>query len=243
MGFNSIMTTHHVQYGDTTIEYHLTYAARQTLEISVHPDLRVTVTAPQDATIEAIEAKVYKRAKWILRQQRDFALYLPHIPPRQYISGETHRYLGRQYRLKVIQDSDAEWVKLERGYLTTQTKDKTDVAQINRLVDSWYLSQARRVFPERLRLFLPRFERYDLPEFQLRIREIQARWGSCTKAGTITLNLKLMQVAKPYIDYVVVHELCHLIEHNHSKRFYTLLDRVLPDWYERRQKLNAYDFS
>jgi predicted metal-dependent hydrolase len=243
MEFNSIMPAHRVRYGDTMIEYHLTYAARQTLEISVHPDLRVTVTAPQDTAIEAIEAKVHKRANWILRQQRDFALYLPHIPPRQYISGETHRYLGKQYRLKVIQDSDAEWVKLERGYLIVRTTDKADTAHIKELVDTWYLRQARRVFRERLRLLLPRFERYDLPEFQFRIRELQSRWGSCTEAGTITLNLKLMQVAKPYIDYVIVHELCHLIEHNHSDRFYALLDRILPDWRERRQKLNAYDFS
>lgn len=243
MESNSIMTVHRVQYGDTTIEYHLSYAARRTLEISVHPDLRVIVTAPQNTAIEAIEAKVYKRASWILRQQRDFALYLPHTPPRQYISGETHWYLGKQYRLKVIQDSDAEWVKLERGYLVVRTTDKADTAHIKVLVDAWYLRQARRVFRERLTLLLPRFERYNLPDFQFRIRELQTRWGSCSEAGTIVLNLKLMQVAKLYIDYVIVHELCHLIEHNHSNRFYALLDRTLPDWRERRQKLNTYAFS
>ena len=238
------MAIHRVQYGETTIEYQLKYAARHTLEISVHPDLRVTVTAPQDTAIEAIQAKVRKRADWILRQQRDFALYLPQIPPRQYISGETHRYLGKQYRLKVIEDSDTEWVKLERGYIVVRTIDKADTTHIKELVDAWYLRQARRVFHERMRLLLPRFGgRYDLPEFQLRIRALQARWGSCTEAGTITLNLKLIQVTKPCIDYVIVHELCHLIEHNHSKRFYALLDRILPDWRERRQKLNAQDFS
>ena len=232
-----------MQYGETTIEYDLTYTARKTLEISVHPDLRVTVIAPQDTALEAIEAIVHKRANWILRQQQDFALYLPHMPPRQYISGETHRYLGRQYRLKVIQESDAEWVRLERGYLFVRTTDKTDTAHIRELVDAWYLRQARRVFRERLEQMLPRFERYPLPEFQLRIKELQTRWGSCTEAGTITLNLRLMQVGKPYIDYVITHELCHLIEHNHGKRFYALLDRVMPDWRERRRQLNLLDFS
>lgn len=237
------MTTHRVQYGDTTIEFDLSFASRKTLAISVHPDLSVSVTAPYNTDVEAIAARVHKRARWILRQQREFALYLPHIPPRRYVSGETHRYLGKQYRLKVIQDSDAEWVKLERGYLLVRMTDKNDTARIKALVDGWYLRQARRVFHERIRLILPRFERYELPEFQLRIKELQARWGSCTEAGIVTLNLKLMQVAKPYIDYVIVHELCHLIEHNHSKRFYGLLDRILPDWRERRQQLNAHDFS
>lgn len=237
------MTIHRIKYGDTTIEFHLTYAARKTLEISVHPDLHVTVTAPQDTAIDAITAKVQKRANWILRQQREFETYLPQIPPRQYISGETHRYLGKQYRLKVIQDADAEWVKLERGYLVVRTTDKSNTSRIKELVDKWYLRQARRVFHERVRLLLPRFERYRLPEFDLRIKDLQARWGSCSEAGTITLNLKLMQIPKPYIDYVIVHELCHLIQHNHSRHFYALLDRIMPDWRERRQQLNIYDFS
>jgi hypothetical protein len=71
---------------------------------------------------------------------------------------------------------------------------------------------------------------------------MRTRWGSCSAAGTITLNLKLMEVAKPYIDYVIIHELCHLVEHNHSRRFYLLLDRVMPDWRERRERLNhAHD--
>jgi predicted metal-dependent hydrolase len=236
------MKTHHIQYGDTTIEYHLTYAARKTLDISVHPDLRVTVTAPLDTSIDAIAAKVQKRANWILRQQRELELYLPHMPPRQYVSGETHRYLGKQYRLRVKQEADAEWVKLERGYLQVRTVDKTDTSRIKTLVDGWYRRQARRVFRERLGELLPRFSRFGLPDFDLRIKELQARWGSCTESGVVTLNLKLMQVPKKYIDYVIVHELCHLIEHNHSKHFYLLLDRTMPAWRERRQQLNAIDF-
>lgn len=237
------MTLHQIEYGETTIEYHLSYAARKTLAISVHPDLRVTVVAPHDTALDAIQAKVRQRANWIVRQQREFELYLPHIPPRQYISGETHRYLGKQYRLRVIEAADAEWVKLERGYLQVRTVDKSDTARIRELVDGWYLRQARRVFRERLRDLLPRFGRLGLPEFDLQIKTLEARWGSCTESGTITLNLKLMQVPKPYIDYVIVHELCHLVEHNHSKRFYLLLDRVMPDWRDRRQRLNALDFS
>lgn len=237
------MTKHCVRYGQTTIEYQLSYAERRTLAISVHPDLRVTVIAPEGAAPEAIAARVQKRAKWILRQQREFELYLPHTPPRQYLSGETHLYLGRQIRLKVLRDAAADQVKLERGYLMVHTGDPNDIARVKALVDGWYLRQALRVLAERLREILPRFESYELPAFDLRIRDLQARWGSCTEAGTITLNVKLMQAAKSSIDYVIVHELCHLLEHNHSKRFYHLLDRVMPDWRERRHKLNSCDLG
>ena len=84
-----------------------------------------------------------------------------------------------------------------------------------------------------------RFVQFNLAAPTLEIRRMKSRWGSCTRAGKITLNLRLMHVAKTEIDYVIVHELCHLVEHNHSKRYYALLDRMLPDWREHRQRLNA----
>jgi predicted metal-dependent hydrolase len=229
--------TYHVQYGDTTIEYILAYAPRKTLAISVAPDLSVIVTAPAEIEIEAIEAKVRQRAPWILRQQRELEQYLPATPPRQYISGETHRYLGRQYRLKIIQNQP-DVVKLARGWLYVHTADTRDTAHIKYLVEAWYSKQALRVFHERLVAILPRFQHLGLRQPSLTIKPLQARWGSCTGSGAITLNVRLMQVPKQYIDYVIVHELCHLVEHNHSKRFYQLIDRMMPDWRERRRRLN-----
>jgi predicted metal-dependent hydrolase len=89
------MSTQSVQYGTAEIQYELTYAQRKTLGISVRPDLRVTVKAPEGTPLEEIEARVLKRVPWIRKQQKDFERYLPHLPPRQYVSGETHRYLGR----------------------------------------------------------------------------------------------------------------------------------------------------
>jgi predicted metal-dependent hydrolase len=233
---------YHVQYGDTTIEYTLAYASRKTLAISVAPDLSVRVTAPAETALDAIEAKVRQRAPWIVRQQRELEQYLPATPPRQYVNGETHRYLGRQYRLKVIQNQP-DVVKLTRGWLYVYIADTHDTAHVKQLVDAWYHTQAERVFHERLAAMLPRFQHLDLCQPNLTIKPLQARWGSCTGSGTITLNVRLMQVPKQYIDYVIVHELCHLIEHNHSKRFYQLLDRMMPDWRESRQKLNEVDCS
>ncbi|KPV54131.1 hypothetical protein SE17_05595 [Kouleothrix aurantiaca] len=229
--------TYHVQYGATTIHYTLIYAHRKTLAISVAPDLSVSVSAPEHTPHHDIEARIRKRAPWILRQQRELERYLPQQPPRQYVSGETHRYLGRQYRLKVLEGS-TEAVKLTRGWLHVCTERPKDTAHIKALLDAWYRKQAERVFCERLQAVLPRFAHLGVAAPKLVIKQLEARWGSCNNAGVITLNLRLMQVPKQYIDYVLAHELAHVVEHNHSKRFYALLDRIMPDWPERRRQLN-----
>lgn len=240
-----MMNTQSVQYGTANIQYELIYAPRKTLGISVHPDLGVTVKAPDATPLEEIEARVLKRAAWILKQQQDFERYLPHLPPRQYVSGETHRYLGRQYRLKVIESENGtvESVKRDRIFIYVITSDKTDTDQVRDLLDAWYLAHAQRVFRERLDACFPKMEHVGIPYPQVTIRAMRTRWGSCSSKGRITLNVKLVKVPKSYIDYVIFHELCHLVEPNHSPRYYELLDRVLPDWRERREKLNAFEFG
>ncbi len=234
------MTTQCLQVGESRIEYQLSFAKRKTLKISVHPDLHVSVVAPLETEIATVEAKVRKRASWVLRQQRELALFLPRVPPRQYVSGETHLYLGRRYRLKVIEAGghEAEQVKLTRGSLLVTTVDKTDRRRVESLLDGWYRQQAARVFGERLEAVLPQFRRFDFSPPELVIKRLKARWGSCSPSGVVTLNLKLIQTSKSHIDYVIAHELCHLVEHNHSQRFYRLLDRVMPDWRARRSALN-----
>jgi predicted metal-dependent hydrolase len=236
------MSLRHIQYGDTHIEFELHYASRRTLAISVHPDLRVTVEAPDASALEAIEQKVRRRAPWILRQQRDFERYLPHLPPRQYVSGETHRYLGRQYRLKV-ERNNVEVVKLARGRLFVNVIDPHDKERIKELLDGWYRRQARRVFRERLDACYPRVQHLGIAYPELALRVMKSRWGSCSPSSRITLNVKLIQVPKDFIDYVVIHELCHLKEHNHSRKYYALLNRVMPDWRVKKQQLDSFEFG
>lgn len=231
-----------IQYGTATIHYHINYTRRKTMAISVHPDLQVVVTAPEGSALDQIAARMLKRAPWILRQQRDLERYLPHLPPRQYVSGETHRYLGRQYRLKVIAGEPAQ-VKLMRGYLYIHMPDKADTGQVKAQLDRWYRQQARRVFKERLNACYPRAERLGATYPEIAIRVLKTRWGSCSSPDKISLNLKLIQAPRSYIDYVVMHELCHLVERNHSPRFYELLDRAMPDWRERKKKLDEHEFG
>ncbi len=214
------------------------YADRKTLAIHVHPDGNVSVDAPLSADIEKVYGKVKKRASWILKQQRQFANYPAPLPERRYVSGETHRYLGRQYRLKIIEGL-GEVVKLTRGRLQVETRCPQDGLHVKRLLQTWYRSKALIVFTERYAQCVQRVERLGIHHdkgFQLRL--MSKRWGSCTGNGTIILNPELIAAPKDCIDYVIIHELCHLKEHNHSQAFYRLLTSVMNDWELRRKRLN-----
>ena len=232
--------THTLHFGATAIEYTLTYAARKTLAIHVHPDRSVTVKAPAGSNLAAVEGFLRKRAPWVLRKQAEFAALPPKQPPRRYVSGESFSYLGRHYRLKVS-EGEREWVKLARGYLEVTTPNKANTAYVQAQVELWLRRQAQRHLHERVVALLPRFKPLALAEPELAVRAMKSRWGSCTGKGKITLNLHLMRAPRPCIDYVVVHELCHLVEHNHGKGFYALMDRVMPEWRKRREELKQVE--
>lgn len=233
-----------LQFGTTTIEYEVIYADRKTLAIHVHPDTRVIVEAPEHTDLALIEERVYKRAAWILRQQRTFEQYSFDQPPREYVSGETHYYLGRQYRLKVLQSATRrESARMSRGRILIYVQDTQNRERIKGLLEDWYRRQAKRVFQERLDEWYPKAARFGTDYPELAIRRMKSRWGSCTPSGKITLNLKLIQTPKVCIDYVIAHELCHRKEPNHGPAFYALLDRIMPDWRDRKQRLNTFTVS
>jgi predicted metal-dependent hydrolase len=230
-----------LQFGNTTITYSLSFAQRKTAAIEVHPDLQVTIIAPEGSEPETIEAFIRKRAGWILRQQRQFLTYAPQETPRAYVSGESYRYLGRQYRLKVL-EGPQDGVKQERSFIYLTVSDKNDTRHVRSIFEQWFRDEALHVFAKRLKTCYPRVERLGVPYPALSIRSMKMRWGSCSSSGLIVLNPRLVQTPLDCIDYVLLHELCHLKEHNHSKQYYQLLDQVLPDWRERRQKLNKFEF-
>lgn len=235
---------HCVQYGTMPITFDLLYSDRKTLAIHVYPDTSVTVDAPHDTPMDRIHQLVLKRGAWILRHQRQFQDYAPaNTLPRRYVTGESWRYLGRQYRLRV-EYGTPERVALTRGWITVTTTDIDNKRRVEDLLMGWYRHQALRVFAERWSEVTPRISAIGVtPPETFVLRPMKARWGSCSPGGQILLNLKLIQVDKPLIDYVILHELCHLRERNHSGAFYALLDRVIPDWQELRAKLNKGEVS
>lgn len=226
-----------VFWGRTTISYRYKYANRKTLAISVHPDLSVTVTAPRGTNLAKIRDKVRKRSKWICNAQRDFGLYLPKLPPRRYINGESHRYLGRQYRLKAIKGRENS-VKCLRGYLWVATEGYPTPRIVERLIAEWYFERANTVFRERLTACYRLVMRADIPLPELIVRKLKVKWGSCSSSGRIVLNSDLIKAPKECIDYVIAHELCHLKEHHHGPRFWRLLGNLMPGYEKRRYRLN-----
>lgn len=229
--------TYELAYGPETIRYQVLWVpTRRTLGIEVHPDLRVVVRAPVGCAEEVISARVQKRAAWISRQIADFQRYSPRTPQRQYVSGETHLYLGRQYRLKVVAGEPAS-VRMNRGQLMVTMPGTADPDRVRMLLHHWYLDHARQVFGEVLDQCLPRFKGCQRP--RLIVRAMRSRWGSLSQVGSMTLNANLVRAPRACIEYVVTHELCHLQYRDHDASFFRLLGRVMPDWDQRKQRLET----
>ena len=224
-------------WGTDTIRYEVRFlASRQTLAIEVHPDSRVLVRAPVDCPEALIAERVQKRAAWISRQLAEFERYRPRTPARQYINGESHLYLGRQYRLKLAEGDSAN-VKLTRSQLLVTLPGEPEPERIKALLHRWYLDRARAVFTDVLDASLFHFKGVEQP--RLIVRAMQSRWGSLSRAGSMTLNVNLVRAPRPCIEYVVIHELCHTTHRDHDARFFKLLGQVMPDWEQRKQRLEA----
>ena len=226
-----------LNYGTTTLLYTLERYERKTLAVEVHPDLRINVKAPANASLADIEKLVGKKAKWIVRQQAFFEQFLPRTPTRQYVAGETHLYLGRRYVLKIKEATQAS-VKLTGGNFWVYTdQDKSDNQYVRQLMGIWYRQHAERIFRHRLKTVLPLFGRYRLPEPPLIIRRMDKRWGSYTPTGRILLNPELIKVPVKCIDYVLVHELCHTVFPHHGSPFYQLQEELNPRWSYWKKRL------
>jgi predicted metal-dependent hydrolase len=208
------------------------------LSLKVKPNGEVTLTVPKDTTDNDIEYVLKKRADWIAKKKAYFELYKNKIS-KEYVSGENFCYLGKNYRLKVI-EANEECVKLQRGYLQLFVKDKNNTKRKRELIDSWYKQKAKIYFEKIILQYQPIIKQ-DIKS--LKIRKMKTRWGSCNASKkSINLNLNLIEKPKECIEYVIFHELAHLIHPNHSKKFYNYLDIYMNDWKRRKEKLESLYF-
>lgn len=227
------MTKHTITFGSRQIVFQIVYSDRKTLGITVKPDRQVFVKAPVDASLEKILEKVQKKAPWIIKQQNLFLSYQPISPDKKFIGGESHLYLGRQYRLKItIQKKES--VRLKGQFFEVHTKDKS---RVKSLVNEWYIFQARRKLIEIALPLIEKFKKYKVNPDSIVLKQMPTRWGSCTPIGKIILNPELIKAPKGCIEYVIIHELCHLIHHNHSQQFIDLQTREMPDWEKWKSRL------
>jgi predicted metal-dependent hydrolase len=227
---------YYIDYGTEKIQFKLVFCQRKNIEIAVMPDCCIEVKAPDHTCIELVKDRVKKRSPWILKKIRDFKKFHPLQPPRKYVSGETHLYLGKKYRIK-LNESPTKDVKFLRGRFIIELPDRDDSANVKKLLYAWYRKRAILVFQERHELLLKRLVELEVPEHKLVIQKMHKRWGSCF-GDKIILNLELIKAEKYEIDYVIAHELCHLFERNHDKNYYRLLSTVFPEWPAVKEKLN-----
>lgn len=225
--------TEAIQFGSRTIDFRLEYSDRKTLGITVTPEMEVLVKAPTDTSMEKVKEKVRKKAPWIIKQQSFFLSFQPKTTQRKYISGETHLYLGRQYRLQIITGKE-ESVKLKGKFIEVTVKEKS---RIKNLLDNWYLQHARSKFHTIATPLIDKFKKYKVEPSSIVLRDMPTRWGSCTPNGKIILNPELIKAPRGCIEYVIIHELCHLIHHDHTQKFFDLQTKEMKDWVKWKLKL------
>jgi predicted metal-dependent hydrolase len=222
-----------IQFGSRTIDFRLEYSDRKSLGITVTPEMEVLVKSPTETSIEKIKEKVRKKAPWIIKQQSFFLSFQPKTPQRKYISGETHLYLGRQYRLQILIDK-TDSIKLKGKFIEVVTSEKSKVKD---LLKGWYLQNARSKFYKISEPIIEKFKKYKVEPTSIILREMPTRWGSCTPKGKIILNPELIKAPKGCIEYVIIHELCHLVHHDHTQNFFDLQKKEMKDWEKWKMKL------
>lgn len=221
-----------VEYGTKSINFSLTYKNRKTLEINVEPPDIVHVIAPSGVSEQEVLSKVRSKAKWIV--QKLYALKdMKYIPiPKEFVSGESFMYLGRNYSLQLefLPGLKLPKVQLYQGkfHVTTPTYDEE---AINSAMETWFRNKASEKISQRVKYYC---EKLGKSPSRVRVKHQEKRWASCTSKNELLFNWRCIMAPSPILDYIVVHEMCHMVEKNHSKRFWDKVASILPD-FERRK--------
>jgi predicted metal-dependent hydrolase len=226
-----------IRFGHTVIPYVIERGRRlKTVAIGVDPVNGVCVRAPGATPIARLDIIVHRKARWIMERLRRHEDLPPPPSPREFVSGETFRYLGRQYRLKLEPSSDANVrVRITKGRLIVPVpkKGSTPADARDRLV-AWFRDRAAIRVPERVAAWSAKL---GLHPSSVLIREPRKRWGSADARGNIRLNWRIIQTPTRLIDYVVAHELVHLAYPDHTRDFWAALGQAMPDYEGRREAL------
>lgn len=229
-----------VQWGRTAIPYEIRRSgARVTVSIAVEPSGDVALTAPRTAEIDKLDRLVLTKAPWIVEKRKGRS-ERPPAPAREFAGGETFLYLGRQYRLRIEADPtrigpltlEHGWFRIcVPGFLEEQHR----AGYVRAALVDWYLKRANIRLPERVVHWSGKL---GVPVPRVLVREPKKRRGSCHPSGLVRLNWRIIQAPLRLVDHVVAHELCHLLQEGHGRRFRATLGRLMPDYEARRASLS-----
>ncbi len=231
------MSKHTVNYGEKEIRFELKRKDVKNINLNIRPNMTIAVSANEDVPLDIIKDFVRKKGPWISKNISYFRAIQPYKKDKkEYVSGESFRYLGRQYRLRV-RESNEEIVKYFRGFIYIYTGNVEDFNKKERLFNNWVYEKADIHFNKSLDRMYELVRNHNIQKPIVNIRKMKSRWGSCHRRNnTIVLNSQLIKAPKHCIDYVVLHELIHFKYKNHDNSFYTFLTSLMPDW-EKRKKI------
>lgn len=232
---------HRFEFEDVQVFYWLVRESRKSIAATVYPDGSVTLKAPTKAKTEHVEEFLLRRWRWIRKQQRYFSQFKAESA-KDYVSGETFRYLGRGYKLLVRKAQNEPRVLLKQGTLTVLSSKPEDSQMTRQMLEDWFRERAEVIFNQRLDVCFANFHHRDKPK--LVVRRLKRRWGSYLNRGNrIHLNLDLIKANKMQIDYVITHELCHIEHPRHDRVFFRSLEAKLPDWLKIKRRLELATFG
>ncbi len=224
-------------YKDTRIEFSIQYRDRRALSIQIEPPDGIHVISPIGLSEEIIKDKVWEKGSWILKKLKGFADIGYKDQDRKFINGEPFLYLGKNYPLKIIRNKrkiPKVFFLNDKFYLEAQDHDH---GKMKIAMEKWYRKEAAKVIEGRIDHFSYKVGK---APSTFKIKQQKRRWGSCNSRGDIYFNWKIIMAPLGIVDYLIVHELCHLVHSNHSKRFWQKVGSVLGDYKERRKWLKKY---
>ncbi|MFD3157949.1 M48 family metallopeptidase [Haloimpatiens sp. FM7330] len=223
------------KFGTKDIEFTVKYSNRKTLAIEVEPSGKVNVVAPMGVSQEEIIKKVRSKAAWIVQKQYEVKNINVNKINREAVNGESYLYLGRNYTLQLIDDKTIKkiQVKLFRGkfIVTTPTKDEV---KIKEALEQWYREKALQKICDRVKYYRPFFNKEPKA---IKVKEQKKRWASCTSKDELLFNWRCVMAPAYILDYIVVHEMCHMYHKDHSKEFWNMVSDVMPDYEGRKEWL------
>ena len=225
-----------IPYGKRKFFTQVEWSKRKRIAVIVQPDFLIKARVPIGVDLVTIKKFLMKKAAWIAKQVDFFGRFHPLPVNRRYISGETHLYLGKQYRLK-IKTGKIHNIKLIGQYFVAEVPSDQQNKKVKEQMLKWYRDHAREILIKRTNQILPVFVKLGIKPQQFRIQAMKKRWGSCSKKKNITLNTELVKAPIVCIDYVITHELCNLLSSRHNAKFYRILSNIMPDWEKRKARL------
>lgn len=219
------------------IDIEITQKKIKNLHLRVRPPMgSVMISAPKRMSIEKIHEFVFSKLNWINKHRKKM-LEKKYEARKEYVDGETHYFDGKSFLLKIIEHQEKQDVILSHPNLIIQIRSGANKIKKQAMLDNWYRQQLN----EKVVSLISEWEKKMLVSVsQFKIRKMKTRWGSCSpRSRSIRINLELAKRSLACIEYVVVHELVHLLEASHNKRFIALMDQFLPTWRLCRKELNS----